>query len=89
MDSTLPSLKMTAHIDKNGRLLGDKLLRELRGGQVEITVFLPKSAAPYDLDDPTDEEWMRALTVWNSELADEPDIYSAEDGIPYDASKYD
>ena len=44
----------------------------------------PSNALEYDLSDPTEEEWLHALSVWLAEdFADEPDIYTWEDGKPF------
>lgn len=38
----------------------------------------------YDTSDLTEEEWLRAASFWHAEdFADEPDIYTWEDGIPF------
>lgn len=89
MSVDLKTIATTANVDENGFLHGIEPLREIKGTQVQVLVLVRSMRnADYDLDDPTDEEWRRALTLWNAELEDEPDLYTRESGKPFDASQY-
>lgn len=85
----------TAIIDENGVLRGLEPLLNARGETVQIVVIrLEKDAGSeldYDDSELTPQQWERgAARLMAAELEDNPeeDIYSREDGKPFDASQY-
>ena len=84
----------TAVIDENGVLRGLEPLLNARGETVQIVIIrLEKETGPeseYDDSELTPEQWhygVSRLMAANVEHDSEEDIYSLEDGKPYDASQ--
>ncbi len=79
----------TAMIDENGELRGLEKLESLRSQMVQV-VIVSQREAQYDDSDLTPQQWQRGVSVLlASDFADDPgeDIYSREDGKPYDTSQ--
>lgn len=85
----------TAVIDENGVLRGLEPLLNARGETVQIVIIrLEKETGPeseYDDSELTPAQWERgAARLMAADLEDDlaEDIYSREDGKPFDASQY-
>lgn len=79
----------TALIDENGILRGLEPFHALRGCRVRVVIVTEE--AQYEDCELTPAQWERgAARLMAAELADDPveDIYSREDGKPFDASQY-
>ncbi|RYG71163.1 hypothetical protein EON80_05645 [bacterium] len=79
----------TARVDENGVLHGLEILESLKSKVVQVVVILEKEE-DYDDSDLTSLQWHRGLSVLMApHFQDDPaeDIYTLEDGKPYDATQ--
>lgn len=91
MSLNLETMQTTAVFDANGILHATTPLPGRDGEQVQIVVIrLREEPTDYDDTNLTPAQWARGLSVLMERyFADDPaeDIYSAEDGQPYNASQ--
>lgn len=79
-----------ARVDENGELHGLELLKSLRGREVQVVLVVDETAVEYDDSELTPAQWNRGLSILMApHFVDDPeeDIYTREDGKPYDASQ--
>ena len=89
----IETLQTTAVVE-NGFLRGTELLNQLDGETVQVVVIHVKKDAKtkseYDDSELTPQQWERGVAaLMAADFADDPaeDIYSREDGKPYDTTQ--
>lgn len=86
----LQAVEVTATIDEKHHLQLDAPLPEGLTGRVRVIVIAQAATngatakVEYDTSELTEAEWLRAASIWHAEdFADEPDLYTIEDGQPF------
>lgn len=80
------TLEMTAQVDGTGQLIIEKPLLTVLHKQVKIIVLFEEEADEFD-----EATWLRSLSVnpaFDFLKDDAEDIYTLEDGQPFDVNKF-
>jgi hypothetical protein len=80
------ALEMTAQVDGMGQLIIEKPLLTVLNKQVKIVVLVEEEGDEFD-----EATWLQSLSVnpsFDFLKADAEDIYTLEDGQPFDANKF-
>lgn len=80
------TLKMTAQVDGTGQLIIEKPLLTVLNKQVKIIVLFEEETDEFD-----EATWLQSLSVnpaFDFLKDDAEDIYTLEDGQPFDANKF-
>ena len=80
------ALKMTAQVDGMGQLIIEKPLLSVLNKQVKIVVLVEEEGDEFD-----ETTWLQSLSVnpaFDFLKDDAEDIYTLEDGQPFDANKF-